>query len=510
MHPLRGTTRLIWIFAAMAGHAAEIRGIVLDNNSGEPIPEANIQLLSGGGVIAEAQSAENGRFEFDGSFNGILQLSATQTGYVDLFANQRTAVAVSDRKNPSPVELRLTRACVIAGQVSDASGQPLRDVKVAAMMRRARGGKVDLVEVRSVFTNDLGSYRLFGLAPAIYTVAVFPNGEDAGEPALLPVHFPNVTDRLRAEFFKIAAGETRTGMDFNIAPLAALQLAGTVTGAPAGWSAAVRLYADGGDPIATVYCKDGKFTFPAVPAGAYRLVAWAPIFGSGEHGPIAASRGKMAVLPVGTVSSDIADLHLQLEDLGTVSGRASGDQGGTCSGARAVLRPVDPLPGAQELNATLNRGTFTIHDVPPGRYRLQLLGLRGGCYLKQVRSADANPESGTVLVSGNTQVDLILAADPATVSGNVMLPDGKSPAPAAQVLLIAAETGDPEDDVRFAPAMSDGRFRFELVRPGDYQVLALPGINSLDYLDPVFAAEHGAARITARPGTESTVEVTLR
>jgi len=503
---------LVWISVAISAQSAEIRGVVMDNDSASPIPEATIQLLSSEGVIAETQSAENGQFEFDGSFSGRFELAASQNGYIDLFAGQRKVVAVSDRRNPPPIELRLTRACAIAGQVSDASGQPRRGAKVVAMMRRARGGKVGLVDVGNAgFTNDLGSYRLFDLAPGVYTVGVFPDGEQTGEPAFPPVYFPNVTDRLRAGFFKLASGETRTGADFTIQSLQMAKVAGTISGAPAEWSVAVRLYSGDDDLIQTVYTRGGTFTFPGVPAGSYHIIAWGPIFAGADHGPHASPHGKAAWSPINVAGGDLMDLQLELEDLRTVTGRASGDRADECSNdVRVSLKPVDPLPGAEELTAKLNHGAFAVRDVPPGRYRVQLFGLDGSCYLKQVRSGDGAPQKGIVSVSGNTQVELTLATDSATVSGKVTLPDGKSPAALAQVVLLAAEDNNTEDSVRFASSTSDGLFQFERVPPGDYQILALKKIDALDYLDPVFASEHAAARITAKPGSPATIEVTLK
>jgi hypothetical protein len=215
-------------------------------------------------------------------------------------------------------------------------------------------------------------------------------------------------------------------------------------------------------------------------------------------------------LQIGLVNSDMTDLQLELEDLRAVTGRASGDRGDECSsGARVSLKPVDPLPGAEELTAKLNRGGFTIRDVPPGRYWVQLLGLDGNCYLKEVRSGDGAPQKGTVSVSGNTQVEFTLSAGSATVSGKVTLPDGKSPAATAPVVLVSAQDSN-EGSVWFASSTSDGLFQFERVPPGDYYVLALRKMDALDYLDPVFAAEHGAARITAKLGSPATIEVTLK
>jgi hypothetical protein len=230
-----------------------------------------------------------------------------------------------------------------------------------------------------------------------------------------------------------------------------------------------------------------------------------------DHGPRPSPHGKAALLRIGEINGDIGDLQLEMEDLRVVTGRISGDGVEGCSdGAFVSMQSVDSLPGAEELAAPLNHGAFTIPDVPPGRYWFQFRGLDGSCYVKQIRSADLNAANGILTVSGITQVELVLAAASATLSGTITLPDGKSPVAKAQVVLIAAEDGIPEDRVWFASSTSEGLFQFEHVPPGEYQVLALRKIESLDYLDPVFAAEHGALRITVKPGRVTTIEVTLR
>jgi hypothetical protein len=265
--------------------------------------------------------------------------------------------------------------------------------------------------------------------------------------------------------------------------------------------------------IQTVFTDgEGKFAFPGVPVGSYRIGAWGPIFGfgGGDHGPEASPHGKAASMVIDAAIRDMTDLRLELEDLRIVTGRLSGDGGDGCADrARVLLRPVDPLLGAQELSANLNHGAFTIHDVPSGHYRVQLRDLHGSCYVKRVRSGDANLESGIVSVYGNTPVELIMAADSATVSGRVTLPDGKSPSTTAQVVLVTTEDSNPEDSVRFTSSNSEGLFQFDHVPPGDYQVLALRRLDALDYLDPVFRTEHGAARITAKPESLTTIELTL-
>jgi hypothetical protein len=103
-------------------------------------------------------------------------------------------------------------------------------------------------------------------------------------------------------------------------------------------------------------------------------------------------------------------------------------------------------------------------------------------------------------------VGIVLADDGAEVSGRVIVPGGDS---TSLVILIPAESYSQEDGLRFTSPNQEGMFRFEGVPPGPYQVVALPKITTLDYMDPVFAAEHGALRIVAKPGSSARIEVTL-
>jgi hypothetical protein len=198
---------------------------------------------------------------------------------------------------------------------------------------------------------------------------------------------------------------------------------------------------------------------------------------------------------------------LELHDLATVEGKVSPKQAGGCSDrVQVALEPLDPLPGTQVFAGGLNQGAFRIGDVPAGRYRVRLGGLRGSCYLARVVQGEGSVEGMNISVSGDTKVRLVLADDGVEVSGRVTVPSGNS---ASVVLLIPAEANGLDDDVRFASPNEEGIFRFEGVPPGAYQVVALPKMTALDYMDPVFAAEHGAFRIVVKPGSSLEIEVTL-
>ena len=492
--------------------AANVGGAVTDNDSGEPISAATVQLISENGVVAETESADNGRFLFSDVSKGVYRLAPSKSGYVGLFMHQSALVAISDRGQPSPVELKLTRACFISGQVSNQDGLPSRGIKVVAMERRMRGGAVRLVKTSaSVFTDDQGSYRIYSLAPGIYTVGVFPDGEEDDGAAFLPIYFSGTTERSRAVFFQLTAGEGLTQANFTIDRRPGAKITGVVSGVPSGWAeskVAVCLFSADGDAIQTVETDaEGKFVFADIPQGSYQIVAWGPIFAFGSEGPVAKPHGKASSLRIDAEDSGISGISVALHDLVTVRVSVSPRQADGCSDrAQVSLQPIDPLPGTQLTVGALDHDTFIVGDVPVGRYRVQLHGLHGSCYVAGVAQGDGSAEGGIISVSGDTKVSLVLATDGAEVSGRVLPPIGNAP---PVVLLIPADDYGSDVGVRFTSPDEEGFFKFEGVPPGPYQVVAVRKVNDLDYMDPVFAAEHGAQHIVAKPGNSAGIEVTL-
>lgn len=492
--------------------AANVGGTVADNDSGVPISAATVQLVSEKGVVAETESAENGKFLFGDISKGLYRLVPSKSGYVSLFTHESALVAISDRGQPSPVELKLTRACFISGQVSNQDGQPSRGIKVIAMQRRTRNGAVRLMKAAaSVFTDDQGSYRIYNLAPGIYTAAVFPNGEEDDEPAFLPIYFSGTTDRSRAVFFQLTAGEGLTHANFTVERRSGVKITGVVSGVPSGWAkskVAVCLFSADGDAIQTVETDaEGQFVFADAPRGSYQIVAWGPIFAFGNDGPVAKPHGKAASLGIDAEDSELSGVSVGLHDLVTVRGSVSPSQADGCSDrAQASLQPIDPLPGTQVFVGALDHDTFIIGDVPVGRYRVQLRGLQGSCYLARVGQGDRSAEGGIISVSDDTKVSLVLATDGVEVSGRVLPSSGNSP---SVVLLIPTDDYGSNDGLRFTSSDEEGFFKFESVPPGPYRVVALPKVIALDYMDPVFAAEHGAQHIVAKPGNSAGIEVML-
>jgi hypothetical protein len=150
---------------------------------------------------------------------------------------------------PASIEVRLERGAAISGTVLFDDGSPASGLPVHALVRRKNGQKETWSALRPMpfnmmadtYTDDLGHYRLTGLAPREYMVEVilqlqnmqfgFTPGAAGGSTsvnnvATLSFYSGSATRKQDAKPFKVVANEEHSGEDITI-PLAKLH---TITG----------------------------------------------------------------------------------------------------------------------------------------------------------------------------------------------------------------------------------------------------------------------------------------
>jgi protocatechuate 3,4-dioxygenase beta subunit len=318
--------------------AGQISGRVTLAGTGSPVSGARVALLPAGrqtgpmGPPPQAMTDQDGQFAFDRIVPGAYRLDVQKAGLAppdDASRNRTITVPAGQLIN---VSLQMQKGAVITGKVFDPAGEPLTDARVMVLRRMpmpaggARGlppmPRLVPVPTPGAQTNDLGEFRVSGLAPGEYFVVVSPRsiamfGTAASSPvrdrkvarSTLPTtYYPGTTDQAGAEPITVAAGAEVGSIFLTMRPVPAFRVSGVVVdedGKPVGDSM-VMLMSDprsGGmmGPVGSSMSKpNGEFEIDDVPAGTYRLNA------SIVMRPAASGGGAVAGGVVAGASSGIA------------------------------------------------------------------------------------------------------------------------------------------------------------------------------------------------------------
>lgn len=164
---------------ATAQQHFRIAGVVVDLVSGAPIERAEVTIapVSNLDESSATLSASNGQFFFDGLAPGKYRLLASRSGYTEQGLDQHesymTAVAVGPKLDSEHIRFRLFHESVISGNISDESGEPVRDAELFLFRRGLSGGASGTQLAGRSTTDDLGDYRIPHLAPGTYFIVAY-------------------------------------------------------------------------------------------------------------------------------------------------------------------------------------------------------------------------------------------------------------------------------------------------------------------------------------------------
>ena len=121
---------------------------------------------------------------------------------------------------------------------------------------------------------------------------------------------------------------------------------------------------------------------------------------------------------------------------------------------------------------------FTLRDVLPGDYRVQILSAPGGTYVKSVRLGAIDVLSTPFRLEPSLSretMEVVLGTDGGTLSGSVVTTTGGREAiPGATVALIpGGNLRNRTDLYRSATTNESGQFQLVGIAPGDYTAFAL-------------------------------------
>ncbi len=509
-----------------------VEGVVVDAKTQAPIRKASVTLfgreIGRGGARAVTDAA--GRFLIEKLPPGRYQVLVQRNGYALPPGGNPSNLTLSAGEHVKGMVLRLQPAAVITGRVLDEDGEPVAYAQVSVLRYRYLRGKRQLVPGGpGAATNDRGEYRIFGLAAGRYFVSAEHPGGRMGMTLLPPArsaagvsypttYYPGVLDPDQAMAIRIQAGEERSGIDFRLSPVQAVNVSGRVvsaaTGRPVpdvGVTLIQRSEVSSG-LVSRLFQRaeaaTGKFLIPNVRPGSYVLGAF-----QGDRDNMVYAR---QAIEVG--SSDVEGLELVLAPGATLQGRVVIEPGGgsvKLNEARLYLEPeAEDLRFGGSSDARIKEdGTFELRNVAPGRYSVRLYRLPEGSYLKAARLADQDVLSGGLTIQSGSSGALELLVSPAggQVDG-VVLDAGKKPRAGAAVVLVPDEKRRHREDL-FQRQTSDqnGRFSFRGVPPGDYLLFAWDKIDSGVYRDPAFLErfEDEAVKVSVKERSVAAAELTL-
>ena len=501
---------------ALTAHAQQgirINGRVVADDTGDSIPNARVAITPPVPVASAVLADADGRFTLTlppdrGS------VAADKSGY------SRREIKVT-AANPS-IEIRLLRGAAVSGRIVDEHGDPVMNVRVFVENSSAPSNPVSNA---GTTTDDRGEYRIGGLPPGSFFVGVASLGPPVrreigpnqfaitSEP--LRTYYPGVKARDEAESFRLQPGDEKSGIDLVVPGGSMMQMqvmmsplpprtssaagtpkTGTIRGRVVTTDgraiprAAVRLLptALGFQPAMTTADDDGRFEFQELDAGPYRLAAGKVGYSAGDNpitfGVPALTAGVAVELAAGELRERI---DLPLARWGAMNGRVFDEVGDPIQGVSVQLLQVRYQAGRRRLvpaggaaRATDDLGRFRIFSVQPGQYivsasvgGVQTAELPGytRSYFPGTPNASEAQFVRMALSQEQTGVDFSMAREKtATISGTLLNAAGEPSTMGSVKLLPSQRSGSVTSVAAGARLMTDGKFEFPNVTPGQYVI----------------------------------------
>jgi protocatechuate 3,4-dioxygenase beta subunit len=528
---LIGATAILVAFATPAADVLDaqatraqppltLRARVIAADSGAPISYARVHL---GGVNRVIRTEVDGQFTVEAPRDATVVVA--KAGFV------RIEVPVASLGGQS--EIRLTRAAAISGRVVDENGEPIVDAGVTASASGPRGSPRVITR-----TDDRGEFRIGGLAPGAYHVAVQTTGlQEALSTAVFNItngaaprittlqqtmnttYFPDVPDATGAAEIRLDPGGERPDIDFHVPMARAARQPLLITTALPGMLDTRPPIANGATirgtvsdsfgrplPLAQVTLNGnasstnrvldaeallstyrtgftderGGYEFTGLRAGNY-LVRAAKA-GYATPPPSAAQPALNGVR-----AGDTSVQNVTLTAWGALSGRIRDDFGDPVHGATVMILRSRYERGRRRLvpvavspRTTNDRGEFRLFAVPPGDY---VVMARVAEDTDDMTGFSPTFYPGTVAGNEARAVTVDLGADVAGVDFALL---------ASATVRVAGQTldatGNPTTQLRLSLATrsgvsatidahvgTDGTFEFEGVPPGQYVLRADAG-----------------------------------
>jgi len=518
-----------------------VSGQVVDD-TGRLIENATVRLVSAR-TTATRLTDRRGRFLYENVPAGAYVLTVKKSGYYDgAYGKRRPAGSplpfeIAATQSVADMRIELFRGCVITGSVVDEGSEPVAGVRVIAFRRDFVEGEWRYTTSGSGVTDDLGTFRVFGLEPGEYIVSTPTTQANTSEGEVLTATLADIDERATAypsmfypaaRYFPLAmpllltSGEVKYAVDFKWSPVVARTVSGRLTGSESAIAnQVVRLVPFDGqgagfgtEAAITLSGPDGAFTFVRVPAGDYRLEAGASFTGQIEEtAAVTWGRADVAV-----IDEDVTKLEVAMGGGRSIAGAVTFAASASRPDAGLVRVPVTLVPAAPGLSPVSKiaidaDGTFTRTNLVPGPYYIRVGATPPGVYIRSISGGGHDALDAPVDLTDRDVDDIeITLTDRGTeLIGTVR--DGRlTHIPGAAIIVMSAHDKQwTPNRTRYLRASTAGSFAIAGLPPGEYLIVAIDDALAEGWQDSRVLAQLRtlATRIVLREAETRTLELRL-
>jgi hypothetical protein len=521
---------LILLAGAMAQCFAQpegtgmIAGVVLQKANGEPVRKAIVTLTWFGNPRSWATAITDGagRYKFENLPAGKYSIQASKEGAGNATYGGESMrqmfeyITLADGQKRTDIVLRMIRPAYVSGTVLDDQGDPIINAEVILWNEGYPRGVRELVHREATRSNDRGEFRLSINDTGRFYISAgdfsgFRHQGNLPQDTYARQFYGGVTDWHRATPVTIGPGDQIRGIDIRLTPVRAFTLRGKVVGIPTPpqppappeegvqvsapttfVNVQLGLLSESGQVLNNYGAGAGPphytFQFPNLLPGKYRLSANSNV--NAIPGQMEAPAKSYWGIQRLDLTSDPGEITVALAPPTDLKGQVR-TEGGGFEKSEFTVRLTSPDVPWQPVSAKTDpQGRFTLEQVPPGIWDINVEPIPPGGFIKSMRlgKQDVLTEDMEIGTATETPLNIVVSSRGGRVNGEISDP---SFAGRRSVLVLLAPVGKFSRVMSFfAIVQSDqqGKFKMRGLTPGKYKLLAFEEAPPDDPRNPELAA----------------------
>jgi hypothetical protein len=502
-----------------------IAGTVVNAQTGQPVPHADVAVLSleDSHALISVTADDSGHFALPGLPAAKYQLTASHRGFHTSFYDEHgefsSAIVTSSDQDTTHLVFRLAPNAVLYGVVRDDAGEPVAQATVL-LFRKPASPAERIAQAGAAATDDTGAYEFGNLAAGAYLLAVkaepwyalHPAPGRAANPQLdvaYPItYYDSTTDESSATPVDLAAG-ARVEANVTLQAVPALRLQIAVPRNQQGSLARPELRRS---VFGTEIAAQSAGFLDAASTGTTEITGVAPGHYELQQGdpPRLAELDATQSGPVDTnQGTPLVDVQGQLH---AAAGSALPPV------LSVVLTRTDASDDRQPILQPVHNGAFHFQAPAGSAWQLAVVSTsqpQANLTVLSVR-AGGSPQPGDRFAVGGQPLTLSAEVSAAATSVTGFARRDRKPFAGAMIVLLPRIQSNPAAApavfaalVRRDQSDSDGSFSLMSVIPGSYTVVAIADGWDLDWSDPAVMARYAAAGqpVTVPPDAGKTLSL---